>query len=269
MLAKLLHSAENDHSVLLDQSLVEQHTDENVEANEVKVEIEEPQRDINSGTPSQTDSTLHQPELDQQPVLLYRRLFRQKRQEQKEAVKKIVSLGSYEKQYKMIKMLFSKLFPVMTRSRARLSEFNFAPGDPFPTADEVKDALSTILENTVFVGDILLRLPDITHDLLKVNQDWSISLHWGIGFCNDTAILTGPDTLLLHTMAQELNLIERDLDYVNPYKAETIQTKQAEEQRSRIAAEVLHKTQKGQPRKDKNKNNKRGPRMTSPRHSEL
>ena len=58
--------------------------------------------------------------------------------------------------------------------------------------------VSLIAENTAFFGDIVLRLPDITHDILKRNQEWDITLKWSVGFCNDTDLYEGTDRKLLH-----------------------------------------------------------------------
>jgi len=67
-------------------------------------------------------------------------------------------------------------------------------------------ALSMVLENTAFVGDILLRLPDATHALLKDNREWNLLVEWAVRFCNDTLIFEGSDELLLNTVSL-LNLI--------------------------------------------------------------
>jgi hypothetical protein len=201
-------------------------------------------------------------------VLLYRRLFKQKREAHKDAIKSIIAMGSYEKQYKMIQMLFTKMFTILTKSRVQLTEAGYTPGDQFPTTDHIKEALSTVLENIAFVGDILLRLPDITHNLLKANPEWNLTVQWGIGFCNDTLIFTGSDSVLLYTMAQELELIEKDPDYLNPYRSDTMQSKiDAEMAKEKLDADAVRKAQKLKLRKEKKK--LKGPRMSSPRRDEL
>lgn len=58
-------------------------------------------------------------------------------------------------------------------------------------------ALSTILENTAFLGDIVLRLPDIAHELLDGNNDWKLLTHWAIDFTNDTRIFVDKDRQLV------------------------------------------------------------------------
>jgi len=50
-----------------------------------------------------------------------------------------------------------------------------------------------VLENTAFLGDLALRLPDITHTLLDANSDWKSLSSWAVMFCNDTRILVDKD----------------------------------------------------------------------------
>ena len=58
-------------------------------------------------------------------------------------------------------------------------------------------ALSTVLENTAFLGDIVLRLPDLAHELLDNNDDWKQLIQWAIDFTNDTHIFVGKDQQLV------------------------------------------------------------------------
>ena len=62
-------------------------------------------------------------------------------------------------------------------------------------------AMSMIVENTVFFGDILLHLPDITHDLLKRNKQWDLMARWGISFCNDTRVYEESEVKLLNLVS--------------------------------------------------------------------
>jgi hypothetical protein len=50
-------------------------------------------------------------------------------------------------------------------------------------------ALANILENTALFGDILLRLPDISHKVLTSEYQWEALLHWSLHFSNETHLL--------------------------------------------------------------------------------
>ena len=54
-----------------------------------------------------------------------------------------------------------------------------------------------MVENTAFLGDLILRLPDIIHDILKRKKDWTLLAQWGVGFCEMANIYEEHDTRLL------------------------------------------------------------------------
>jgi len=47
------------------------------------------------------------------------------------------------------------------------------------------------------LGDIVLRLPDVAHELLDNNDDWKLLIQWAIDFTNDTHIFVGKDQQLI------------------------------------------------------------------------
>lgn len=140
--------------------------------------------------------------------------------EQLEAVKSLRRISSYESQYNMIMMMAEKVFTVIQNSRAQIESSGYIPGvSQFPSDDTTKDALSNILENTALFSEIVLRLPDITVSVLKVNNNWDILLQWSIAFSNQVKYLLDKSTLkLLDLVSQELNHTDRDSEYVNPYR---------------------------------------------------
>lgn len=148
------------------------------------------------------------------------KLFKRRRVEQLEAVKSLRRISSYESQYNMIMMMAEKVFTVIQNSRAQIESSGYIPGvSQFPADDTTKDALSNILENTALFSEIVLRLPDITVSVLKVNNNWDILLQWSIAFSNQVKYLLDRSTVkLLDLVSQELNHTERDSDYVNPYR---------------------------------------------------
>lgn len=197
---------------------------------------------------------------------LYRRLLRQKRISHLEAIKAIVELGSYEKQFKMIDLILTKLFSVMADNRIKLMENGFVAGDAFPSLENVRDAFSIVTENTAFMGEITLRLPDMTHALLNKNKEWQLLVRWAVGFCNDTNVFERKDSELLHLMAQELGIIEMSPDYINPFREDIKLEKIAD----KIEKEMHEKEKKLQKKDKKEKKKRKGPKMTSAKkHNEL
>ena len=44
-------------------------------------------------------------------------------------------------------------------------------------------------ENTAFLGDLALYLPDATTRLLLRNNEWNNSFKWSLGFCQEVPFL--------------------------------------------------------------------------------
>ncbi|XP_076315780.1 coiled-coil domain-containing protein 134-like [Tachypleus tridentatus] len=179
-----------------------------------------------------------------------------KRKEQLEVVKTIVSFADFEKQYKMVDILLKKLFEVLTKAKINLESSGYIPGGEFPELETVREALSQLLENTALFGEILLRLPDITHSILKKHKDWLVLAQWTLGFANSTGLYDTKTSELTYLMTQELNMTERDPNYINPYKMHSKKV-------------VHHIPENVKKEEKKKKKTKRGPKLSGSRHGEL
>lgn len=135
-------------------------------------------------------------------------------------MKSIQKFTKYEKQYAMTLKIAHKVFLVIQDSRAVLEASSYIPGvSPFPTDEPVKSALSSILENCALFGEIVLRFPDISESVLKTTNNWDVLLQWSIAFSNQVNYLIGAKTQkLFELVKQELGHVDRDPDYVNPYR---------------------------------------------------
>lgn len=154
-------------------------------------------------------------------------------------------------------LMAEKVFTVVQDSRATIESSPYIPGvSEFPTDDRIRDALSNILENTALFSEIILRFPDIAVSVLKTNNNWDVLLQWSIAFCNQVRYLLDKSTIkLLYLVSQELNHIERDPNYVNPYRTSS----ETDKEKNYIDAK--------NDRKKKKKQIKKGPRLSS--HFEL
>ena len=65
-------------------------------------------------------------------------------------------------------------------------------------------AFSNVAENTVFFGDLLLRLPDITADILKRHKDWDLIIKWSVSFCNESSIFEKREIQLLGLVSDNI-----------------------------------------------------------------
>ncbi|KAB0799860.1 hypothetical protein PPYR_07740 [Photinus pyralis] len=181
---------------------------------------------------------------------LYIKLFKRRRAEQLEAVKSFKKIGNYEKQYSMIFLMAEKVFATVQESRAQIESSGFIPGiSHFPTEAKTRDALSNILENTALFSDVILRFPEISTTVLKLNNNWDLLLRWCIIFCNEVRYLLDTSTVkLINLVSQELNHTQRDPDYINPY-------------RKTVSKDIVREDVKVD-KKKKRKEIKKGPRLT-------
>ena len=85
------------------------------------------------------------------------------------------------------------------------------------------------LENTCLACDLLMRLPDETADRLKANSAWDSIFKWAINFAVETGLLDESSQMLLNLASQELGLIEKQPNYINPYRKEKKPVKKFED----------------------------------------
>lgn len=144
-----------------------------------------------------------------------------------------------------------KVFTSIQSSRATIEASSYIPGvSSFPQDDSIRDALSNILENTALFSEIILRFPDIAVLVLKTNNNWDVLLQWSIAFSNQVKYLLDKSTVkLLHLVSQELNHVEREPNYTNPYAKVDVKASQQNVQTSN--------------KKKKKKEIKKGPRFTN------
>lgn len=120
-------------------------------------------------------------------------------------------------------MIAKKMFTVIENSRVLLEASDFIPGtSPFPQDENIRDALSNILENVALFGEIVLRFPDLASKVLKENNDYSVLYKWSVGFAHQNKNLLDNSTItLINLVSQELNYTERSPNYTNPYRKVT------------------------------------------------
>jgi hypothetical protein len=56
---------------------------------------------------------------------------------------------------------------VLKEARADINASGWQPSMAFPEDDDQREALAKVIENTLLFGDILLKMPDMTHEVCK------------------------------------------------------------------------------------------------------
>ncbi|KAK7076992.1 hypothetical protein SK128_016002 [Halocaridina rubra] len=158
-----------------------------------------------------------------QQIKIFQALFEKQRGEHKSAVQTIMSFDTSVKQYNMVKLIAEKVFEILEQSQIILREAGYVPGMDFPEDERVREALSQTLENTAFMGELLLHLPDVTHNILKSNKPWELLFTWGIFFTSESKFLDKNTSKFIYLVSQEMGVAEKDPLYVNPYAKQNTQ----------------------------------------------
>ncbi|BFZ24351.1 hypothetical protein BsWGS_27390 [Bradybaena similaris] len=148
----------------------------------------------------------------------YKDLFAKNRATQLTGVKTLLQFGNNQQRFSLVQVLLKQLFKVLNSARQNLTEAVYFPGDPFPTNESTRNALSKVLENTALFGDIVLRLPDAVHSVYDREKEWQQLMAWSYNFCKDSGVFEGTSEKLLHLMAQEVKIIPKEANYINPFK---------------------------------------------------
>lgn len=197
------------------------------------------------------------------PLERYKRLFVEHRRIQLEAVKSLQGFDDNTRKYKLVNVMLQKLFLVLSEAKQNLTQWGFVPGiDPFPDNETVREAFSKVVENTAMFGDLVLRLPDVVHGLFDKNTEWNALMGWCVWFSAESKVFDGGSEKLLNLMSQEINLIPKEDDYINPFTEENQKLK---EQAMKDVLETAKSKTKSKSTKKK-KEKKKGPRLS---HTEL
>ncbi|XP_053995988.1 coiled-coil domain-containing protein 134-like [Hylaeus anthracinus] len=181
---------------------------------------------------------------------LLKKSLKHQRKDHADAVKRLEKIDNYERLYKMMMILGENMIKIIESSRTVIESASYHPERRFlPQNLTIQSAISGIVENTLFFGDVVLHFPHVMHRILKKQEKWNAIINWSLNFTNRTKHLLGEDSLgVINLMAQELGITEREPGYNNPYW-------KSAESRERNRGETKIK------RSLKKEKEKRGPRM--------
>ncbi|GAV05587.1 hypothetical protein RvY_15691 [Ramazzottius varieornatus] len=132
--------------------------------------------------------------------------------EHRKAITMLSEIKDMKKQGKLMKPVIEKIFEILANSADYNSSKDFAS-----LSLKERGELSIVLENLLFLSDFVLRLPDTTRGILKKIAGSLSRIQTLLSSYGKTSVLESTDLLALNLMAQELNLVERQEDYVNIY----------------------------------------------------
>ncbi|CAL1269725.1 unnamed protein product [Larinioides sclopetarius] len=167
-------------------------------------------------TNSESNSEMKQSKMTREN--LFKAAFLETRLHQKDAIKSVIRFENYEKQYKITSKALEKIFEVVQAGKIIVENSDYIPGSDLPSNETVAAALEQIVDNTAMFGDFQLKLPDITDRIMKNHPEWLVLIKWAIGFSNSTGIFDPKTTEMIDLLCQEMNLIERRENFINPYR---------------------------------------------------
>ena len=150
----------------------------------------------------------------------FQTLFMQKRLHQLNAVKQLLNM-SPKNQINLLDTMMSKMKAVLTESKTSLtkSSLELSEGN-LPSDQTDKTYLALVLENVCLASDILLRFPNYMLKKLQEDKELDTMYKWGLLFVNETVsyLMDKPTKRLFFLAGQEIELLEKDANYLNPYK---------------------------------------------------
>lgn len=190
--------------------------------------------------------------------LTFKKFVYHRHSERLQAVKNVLKL-KYDKQYEILEKVLPTMFEVILDSRLILESSGYIPGEDWPLNMTVRDAMAQTIENTLYFGEMVLRLPDITHRIMKKHKEWQILIQWSWFFSKECLpFLHEKLHEPINLMAQELGIVSKDPMFYNQFKLE-----------NQIQDTPTHKNAPKTRENKKRKPKEKGPTMTSATTGEL
>jgi hypothetical protein len=197
------------------------------------------------------------------PMKLYQRLLRKKRIEQTTALKNIAAIPEIKKQNSVVNELVTSIKRVISTAKKAIIDTKFDPlQSQFPVDNEdLREHVASIIENIPFLCEFILYYPNILKKEYTKNVEFKELVNWAYKFVHDFGIYDEITLQLLNLSGQELEIIERDENYVNPYDRSRLQEKM---QRDAVAEanEARDAKKKAKKAEEKQKKKEKGPKLS-------
>ncbi|MFH4981685.1 hypothetical protein AB6A40_008394 [Gnathostoma spinigerum] len=150
---------------------------------------------------------------------------------------------------------------MMVNSMYHITLAKYKAGDPFPSkTDELREAVALVIENVAFLGELALRFPDFVKKQLSKNKEWGEAVNWAYKFALDSGYYDDITEHMMHLAGQQLDLIPREEDFVNPYDRQHVKEELERKEAERRAE--LQEKKRQEKKMEAMKRKKRGPTMS-------
>lgn len=158
--------------------------------------------------------------------------FAVKRKQHLEAVKTLMKFQRYEQKYELLSKIFNKIFEVLEISKAKVENSEYIlGGDLVPGS--VTENILMVLDNCAFFGNLILKIPDISDRILKQNNQWVDLYKWCFTFSTSANLIDDMSLKMFNIAAQQLKLLPKDEDFVNPYSEKSSVNKKVDSSTSK------------------------------------
>nr|VZI14690.1 unnamed protein product [Spirometra erinaceieuropaei] len=158
-------------------------------------------------------------------------MYKAKREEHFAHLIKIAQLDDASIMIELVTRLIIQLLELLKLHRAVLLNATLTRPDMAPAEVDAAKAYAMVVETCPFLADLILRFPDSAREVLAPQRSRHNELiAWAFEFTRQSKFPSETDLKLLTLAEQELNLIPRPDNYVNPF-ADATKSRQVAELR--------------------------------------
>nr|XP_014087816.2 uncharacterized protein LOC106615944 isoform X1 [Bactrocera oleae] len=111
---------------------------------------------------------------------LYSKIFKERRNEHHTVIKKMIASENYEKNFKLLKLAYGKIFQLIRDNNITITSYAYEPlRDGFAPNSDLQEAVSIVMENCCIAAESLIHFPEISYRIFgKQYSKWKLMLNW-------------------------------------------------------------------------------------------
>uniref|UniRef100_A0A7E4W9U1 Secreted RxLR effector peptide protein n=1 Tax=Panagrellus redivivus TaxID=6233 RepID=A0A7E4W9U1_PANRE len=187
------------------------------------------------------------------PMKMYQRMLKKKRLDMTAAVRSLAAVKDNAQRKSMVDELVTSMHSVIAAGKTAIETAKFdAHSQQFPIDEVLRDHVAGVLENTPFLYEFALYYPKLVKKLYKI-PNFADDIKWAYVFVHDFGVYDEETLKMLDLAGQELLVIPRRGDFVNPYDKlslreqmqwEAVEAAKAEKEAKKQAARMDAKSKK-------------------------
>lgn len=144
-------------------------------------------------------------------------LLKHKRLEQAAAVKNLIQLKDVDQQKKLVNELIASMIKLLRNAEelVKAAKFNSRLAK-MPNDEKLQEHVSEVIENTPFFMELALYYPKLVNKFY-LKEEIKDLINWAYRFSLDFNLYDELTMKMLDLAAQELLIIPRREDFINPY----------------------------------------------------